>query len=98
MEAGGPGQLQAAQAGRCRAEGQCWSPGRGEGAAQDLGCQRMGTLAANTSRTGMLGRSSIFWFSLGNTSGTGFTGPQVYCTPHCLFPFLELFCVGWSQH
>lgn len=46
------------QAGRCRARGRCWSPGRGEGAAQAIGSQRIGILAADTCRTGMLGRCS----------------------------------------
>lgn len=98
MEPESPAQLQAAQGsglgGAEQEDSAGWSPGRGEGAAQAVGCQRMGTCAA---RTGMFGRCS-----------TVLVHPREHLRPwfhwssgllHPSLPFSRpwAFHVGWSH-
>lgn len=58
-----------------------------------LGARGWGHLLPAPPGLGCLAGAPPFWFTLGNTSGTSFSDLQVSYTPHCLFPFLELFHV-----
>lgn len=80
MEPESPGQLQAAQVSRLEGAEQKDSSGAlAEGRVPEtLGARGWGHLLLTP--PGLLGRCSTIWFTLGNTSGTGFTGPQVSCT------------------
>lgn len=88
MEPESPGQLQAAQASRLEGAEQKDSAGalaEGRVLPRTLGARGWGHLLPTPPGLGCLPGAPPFWFTLGNTSGAGFTGPQVSCTPHCLF-------------